>query len=408
VDEIVVLDNYYFDIKFQYRIKEKGCMLVCIDDIHDREFCADLIINHTLNVKSTDYIAQPYTEFAIGPKFSLLRKGFLEAAQKKHKIRKINTLLICFGGSDFRNLTEFSLKIALGYTQFIKIVVVTGASYSFKESLAALAESDKRVTLFSSLEQQQLIEIMLEAGLAIVPASGILLEVLSVGCRVISGFYTSNQRLLYKNLKENKLFIDAGNFSNEKISSAISIALNNKYKIEKIIDGNSGVRILKLFHQLELKSIVNLRFAEYSDVKITYKWASNPIIRSFSFQNNLITEKEHVLWFKNKIEDKDCIYFIVLMNSLAIGSVRFDLKENEAIISFLIDPDFHGKGLGQIVLKKAILRLSKLDKAKENKIIKTVGFVMKSNFPSIKTFENLAFSRYSFSENIYKFELSLA
>ena len=32
-DEIVVLDNYFFTTEHQKQIKEKGCKLVCIDDM---------------------------------------------------------------------------------------------------------------------------------------------------------------------------------------------------------------------------------------------------------------------------------------------------------------------------------------------------------------------------------------
>lgn len=45
-DEIVVLDNYFYTSDYQKQIKDKGCKLVHIDDIHDRHFYADLIINH--------------------------------------------------------------------------------------------------------------------------------------------------------------------------------------------------------------------------------------------------------------------------------------------------------------------------------------------------------------------------
>ena len=44
-DEIVVLDNYFFTTDYQRAIKSKGCKLVCIDDMHDKYFVADAIIN---------------------------------------------------------------------------------------------------------------------------------------------------------------------------------------------------------------------------------------------------------------------------------------------------------------------------------------------------------------------------
>ena len=45
-DEIVVLDNYFYTTDYQRAIKAKGCKLVCIDDIHDKHYVADVVINH--------------------------------------------------------------------------------------------------------------------------------------------------------------------------------------------------------------------------------------------------------------------------------------------------------------------------------------------------------------------------
>ena len=43
--KIVVLDGYHFDTNYQTKIKQKGCKLVCIDDLHDKHFVADIIIH---------------------------------------------------------------------------------------------------------------------------------------------------------------------------------------------------------------------------------------------------------------------------------------------------------------------------------------------------------------------------
>jgi spore coat polysaccharide biosynthesis predicted glycosyltransferase SpsG len=48
-NEIVVLDNYFFTTDYQKAIKEKGCKLVCIDDMHDKHYVADVVINHGLD-----------------------------------------------------------------------------------------------------------------------------------------------------------------------------------------------------------------------------------------------------------------------------------------------------------------------------------------------------------------------
>jgi spore coat polysaccharide biosynthesis predicted glycosyltransferase SpsG len=43
-DEIVFLDNYFFTTDYQREIKERGCKLVCIDDMHDEHYVADVVL----------------------------------------------------------------------------------------------------------------------------------------------------------------------------------------------------------------------------------------------------------------------------------------------------------------------------------------------------------------------------
>src|ERR1700744_1135916 len=134
LDKIVVLDGYDFDTNYQKKIKSTGCKLVCIDDLHDKEFVADLIINHAPGVKPKNYKAQLYTQFALGLDYALLRPAFLEQAKKERKIENIKTVLICFGGADFKNLTESTLQTVSQFKEFKNILVITGTSYTNLDS----------------------------------------------------------------------------------------------------------------------------------------------------------------------------------------------------------------------------------------------------------------------------------
>lgn len=192
--DIVVLDGYHFDTNYQKKIKATGVKLVCIDDLHDKEFVADLIINHTPGVKQDDYNAQPYTRYALGYKYALLRPSFIEEAKKERKIEKVETVLICFGGSDFKNLTERILQVVLEFDEFKKIIVVTGSAYNYLDNLSPIIQKHKNVIHYHSIREQMMTTLLQNADLAIVPSSGILFEALAVGCRVIFGYYAENQK----------------------------------------------------------------------------------------------------------------------------------------------------------------------------------------------------------------------
>ena len=145
-NQIVVLDGYNFNTAYQLEIKAKGNKLVCIDDLHDKEFVADLIINHAPGVKPEDYSAQPHTQFALGLDYALLRPAFLQQALKPRKIEKIETALICFGGSDPKNLTQSTLEIEYGVIPHDgknQIIVLTIPGEIFPSVIDHMVRSDR-------------------------------------------------------------------------------------------------------------------------------------------------------------------------------------------------------------------------------------------------------------------------
>jgi RimJ/RimL family protein N-acetyltransferase len=244
---------------------------------------------------------------------------------------------------------------------------------------------------------------MLEAELAIVPASGILFEVLAAGCVAISGSYIDNQKFVYDNFSNARYIVDAGSFSYERLYDAISGVSGGGFNKLIIIDGQTAIRVSKLFNQLQKEFLIKPRRATTADIDLTFGWATNPVIRRFSFQQHKIEKSEHTNWFLQKLMDTNCIYSIVEYDNVPIGSIRFDIREGEAMISYLLDPAYHGQGIGQLILKKGIEWLFIVNIHGMIPISVISGDVMKTNFPSIKAFERLGFVKNEQKDN-YKFE----
>ena len=247
INDIAVLDGYNFDTNYQKNIKASGAKLVCIDDLHNKEFVADLIINHAPKITTQEYKGQHYTKYALGLEYALLRPFFLQQAKEKREIETIETLLICFGGSDPQNLTLKTLLASLIFNQIKKIIIITGSEYQFSDSLKPIVLKDRRIDHRYSLNEQKMLEAMLESDLAIVPASGILFEALAAGCLTISGCYVDNQNENYKGFKGLGLIGDAHKFERTSIESAINKMFQTPIKDKQPLDGYSGMRIKKLF-----------------------------------------------------------------------------------------------------------------------------------------------------------------
>lgn len=246
-NSIVVLDHYSLGSKYQKTIKEIGCKLVCIDDMHNQTFYADLIINHTPGVQSSDYDAQPYTDFALGLEYALLRPVFLDAARKTRVHNDSRTVFICFGGSDPKNLTLKALQAAFEIDFFSDIVVVSGAANSNLKTIEETIAKHDSVKHFHNLRAEEMLKLMMKAGVVIVPASGILLEALSLKCKVISGMYIENQRYIFEAFRKSNCIFDAATFSKIDIKAALMEAASGVKLAECDIDGYTSDRILSKF-----------------------------------------------------------------------------------------------------------------------------------------------------------------
>ena len=207
---IVVLDHYDLDTAFQKTIKQIGCKLICIDDLHDKEFYADLIINHAPRVKESDYQAQSYTKFALGTNYALLRPAFLEVAKEERIIDKIDTAFVCFGGADFYDLSLKSINVLLKFEQIEEINVVLGGEYKHT-SIFELANENSKIKLHSDLNEITLCDLMKKCNIGIVPSSTIMYELCSVRLPIISGYFVDNQKTVYQYFKD-KLFYGLDDF----------------------------------------------------------------------------------------------------------------------------------------------------------------------------------------------------
>jgi UDP-2,4-diacetamido-2,4,6-trideoxy-beta-L-altropyranose hydrolase len=393
-DDLVVLDGYHFSGDYQQKLKQKGCLIILIDDLCDAPlYHADLIINHGPGFSPSTYPAEAYSMFALGIEYALLRESFLKLVGCNRQIKSIEKIFICFGGSDPNNLTKRVIECCTEQQITRQINVVLGQSYQHLDELKGLFGKDKNINIYSSLSEIEMCTLVASSDLAIVPSSSILLEAIAAKCLIITGFYIENQRFLYERTVDGIQIVGASNFSKSAIHEALNKMLNKKLPVTSKIGeelGRKTVTLVKIFNQLAESNNLYLRKAAYDDLDIVFRWANLPSIRANSFSKTQITHDEHKRWFTDKINDGNCFFYIVEQNTLPIGLIRFDVSlRDKARISYLVDPIFHGKGFGTLILYKGIKHLMTDDK---NKIIKELhGEVLKENLPSVKAFERLGF-----------------
>lgn len=212
---IVVLDGYHFTSDYQKEIKAKNAKLVCIDELNDKEFFSDIIINYVPGFNPEDYRAAEYTQFAFGLGFTLLRPTFLAQLNKNRIVEKIENVLISFGGSDPKNLTLKVLEAILELNKFNKIIAITGPSYRVTNEFLNLISANKNVDHRYNQSEQQMLSAMLETELSIVPASGVALEAICSKTSLLICYTAENQIQLHNSLVNDYGFTSFGNNTNE-------------------------------------------------------------------------------------------------------------------------------------------------------------------------------------------------
>lgn len=151
---------------------------------------------------------------------------------------------------------------------------------------------------------------------------------------------------------------------------------------------------------MEKKIII--RRGEINDSKRIWEIRNHPAIRRLSNSAGNILFKEHNAWFKNKYFGDGNNYLFVLEkdSERVIGYCRYDLREAEEnyTISIAIDCDYHGKGLGYLLLKNSLRELP----VKNTPI---TAEIKKNNIASVKIFEKCGFEKIKEDENNFYYKL---
>lgn len=204
-NEIVVLDNYYFSTNYQNRIREKGCKLVCIDDMHDRYMVADVVFTFC-PLEREDFSLEPYTQFYGGIEWSFLRPPFLNGNISRKDDKRINSLVLAVGGSDPYKLTDKLISLIKSVDKNIRLSVIAGDTVNISPELL------DNIDLYRRLSADEIVTLFSNSDLGIFPASTFCIEAISQKLPVAAGWYVDNQKDFYRIGAENRWFFPLGNF----------------------------------------------------------------------------------------------------------------------------------------------------------------------------------------------------
>ena len=201
-DDIVVLDNYFFDSDYQLKIKSKGCKVIYIDDYNHRNYVCDALINNIPGFSIESFKKKEYTKLYLGIDYALLRKEFFNPALRDVKKRE-NTVFISFGGGDFFNISEKIIGFLNRINPDFEIHLLIGDAYMFYDSI----KKYNNITIHKNINASEVALLMASSTVCIIPASSLLNEAASIGSAVLLGYFAENQIQPYEYFVANDLAI---------------------------------------------------------------------------------------------------------------------------------------------------------------------------------------------------------
>ncbi len=193
------------------------------------------------------------------------------------------------------------------------------------------------------------------------------------------------QEVAFKDLKFHKIFTYAFDVR-PRLYNALE---KSGFELEGILKGqcffNGEYFDVKIHGKLNQGDSISVRNANSNDLEITYKWATDPVVRNNSFNSRPILKEEHVSWFNRSIADENCKLFIFEDDKKApIGLVRINIQDIAAIIGITLDENFRGKGLSSQLIEKAISKLESFEGNIE-------AYIKTENVASINAFKAAGF-----------------
>ena len=369
--DLLIVDSYALDEVWHLRLRKFTKIIMVIDDLADRSFDCDILLNQNLGAQIKDYKGKVPNdcELVLGCNYALLRPEFsklrLKAIEKRESSKSIKRILVSMGSMDPNNLTSQVLA-GLAKVEWEEQPVVDVVLGSRAPKFKTIVDQSKNYIFDLNVLQdiENMSELMLEADLAIGAGGTTSWERCCLGLPTLVVQLADNQKqvivelvgagaarsISYKDIESD--IIQECN-SLQKNNIAMSEISKNAFKV---VNGQ-GAQLLAIKMKPDLAqdgSYVTIRNANTNDADIIYKWQLDATTRKYFHDTYVPEYDKHIKWFEKKLAEPKSFFYIIEHNNQAAGVLRLDyqdnIKKNTYIVSIYISPDKCQQGLGSIAL----------------------------------------------------------
>ena len=256
----LLVDHYDLDIRWELILRKFVKKIIVVDDLANRKHDCNLLLDQNLyehmNKRYAGLVPKNCKKL-LGPKYVLLRSEFSKLRRTITKRKKLQNILVSFGGSDPRNETAKVLQaIKILNRKSFTVDVVVGNINPHKEKIKQLCSSIHNTTFYSNIDN--IGELMSKAHLAIGAGGSTTWERCCLGLPSIVSIISNDQAEMIKLLAKKNCVINLGNFQNLTSYDYIKAIkrMNNKIIAKmssncmKIVDGLGCFRVAEIINSL--------------------------------------------------------------------------------------------------------------------------------------------------------------
>lgn len=256
----LLVDHYDLDIRWESILRKFVKKIIVVDDLANRKHDCDLLLDQNLyeqmDKRYTGLVPKNCKKL-LGPKYALLRSEFSELRKTITKRRKLQSILISFGGSDPKNETAKALQaIKILNMKDLTVDVVVWNINPHKEEIKHLCSSIPNTTFYSNIDN--IGELMSKADLAIGTGGITTWERCCLGLPSIVSIASNNQAEMIELLDRKNCVVNLGNSENltpNDYFNAIKsmngkMIANMSSKCMKVVDGHGCFRVAKIINSL--------------------------------------------------------------------------------------------------------------------------------------------------------------
>ena len=362
---LLLIDHYGLNHTYLKSLRNWADRIAVIDDLANRNYDADILIDQTLGRESSDYDDWVPNNCILltGTGYALLRPEFSEIRMKRQKQRNkfeppLN-ILVSMGAADALGITRHIVEGLMQVDLDMRVKILVGSSRDLE--LEELARRYPAIELLAEVNNVE--DYLSETDVAIGAAGTSVWERCCLGVPSLTYIIADNQFMIGQQIRSHRsamVYQWNDTISAQTVSEHIADFLSDKKKLTefsinsaKICDGFGVKRACSYLEQMfnNDEKMITLRRINETDMEIILDWQREAGIRAYSRNPAIPSAEEHHRWFSTRVNDSTRVTEIILYDMEPCGMVRLDpLRNGDFEVSIFISAKFHRKGVGTAAL----------------------------------------------------------